>query len=260
MSTTESTTQNGTGRTLAVFGAGPGLGMSLARRFGRAGYTVALVARSTERLASFAADLAAEDITAHTVTADLGDVDGLGAVVDRVTEVAGPIDVAAVNPVGRTELIARTLDVDATNLAKALVPLLYGPVELLRALYPDMVERGSGAIVVAGGTTAIRPVPLLGSVGVGGAAIRNHVLALNATLATTGVYVGIVPIGGLIERSDTHRLMTENPEVLSSILSSGEDAPPPIPLDVLDPDSIADLYWDLVTRRDRAEEVVGSGV
>jgi NAD(P)-dependent dehydrogenase (short-subunit alcohol dehydrogenase family) len=51
-------------KTIAVFGVGPGMGRSVARRFGREGFQVALVARNQTRLDAFTAELAAEGITA----------------------------------------------------------------------------------------------------------------------------------------------------------------------------------------------------
>ena len=48
---------------LVVVGAGPGVGASVARRFGREGYDVALVARSAERLTALGEGLQAEGIT-----------------------------------------------------------------------------------------------------------------------------------------------------------------------------------------------------
>ena len=44
-------------KTIAVFGAGPGMGRSVARRFGREGFQVALVARNQTRLDAFAGEL-----------------------------------------------------------------------------------------------------------------------------------------------------------------------------------------------------------
>nr|WP_258063312.1 MULTISPECIES: SDR family NAD(P)-dependent oxidoreductase [unclassified Rathayibacter] len=49
---------------LAVVGAGPGLGLEIARVFGRAGFTVALVSRNQEKLDGLAARLAEEGIEA----------------------------------------------------------------------------------------------------------------------------------------------------------------------------------------------------
>ena len=44
-------------KTIAVFGAGPGLGRGIARRFGREGYQVALVGRRQEALDEIAGEL-----------------------------------------------------------------------------------------------------------------------------------------------------------------------------------------------------------
>ena len=53
---------------IVVFGAGPGLGRSVARRYARSGYTVVLVARRLAPLEALAADLARAGATAHVVT------------------------------------------------------------------------------------------------------------------------------------------------------------------------------------------------
>ena len=45
-------------KSIAVFGAGPGLGQAVARRYARGGYAVTLVARRSEPL-----DLLARDLT-----------------------------------------------------------------------------------------------------------------------------------------------------------------------------------------------------
>jgi len=55
-----------TGRTIAVLGAGPGLGGAVARRFGTEGYSVALMARRPEQLRQMAEELRAQGITEPT--------------------------------------------------------------------------------------------------------------------------------------------------------------------------------------------------
>ncbi|MEV4229069.1 SDR family NAD(P)-dependent oxidoreductase, partial [Streptomyces bobili] len=47
---------------IAVIGAGPGLGLSIARRFGKEGFQVALVSRTQDKLDALAARLAEEGI------------------------------------------------------------------------------------------------------------------------------------------------------------------------------------------------------
>src|SRR6201997_1082581 len=67
------------GRHLLLVGAGPGLGMAVARRFAVGGYRVTLVARSTDSLGDLAGNLADAGAKINTIAADAGDPDGLGA-------------------------------------------------------------------------------------------------------------------------------------------------------------------------------------
>ena len=56
---------------IAVFGAGPGLGQAVARRYAREGYAVTLVGRRQEPLDLLAKELTSAGATAHVITADL---------------------------------------------------------------------------------------------------------------------------------------------------------------------------------------------
>src|SRR5580700_3407857 len=70
-------------RHLMLVGAGPGLGMAIARRFAVGGYRITLVARSADGLRDLAGTLADTGAKVSTVAADASDPDGLGA---RMTE------------------------------------------------------------------------------------------------------------------------------------------------------------------------------
>jgi NAD(P)-dependent dehydrogenase (short-subunit alcohol dehydrogenase family) len=68
---------------LLLVGAGPGLGMAIARRFAVGGYRITLVARSTDKLGDLAGGLSDTGAEIGTIEADAGDPEGLGA---RLTE------------------------------------------------------------------------------------------------------------------------------------------------------------------------------
>jgi NAD(P)-dependent dehydrogenase (short-subunit alcohol dehydrogenase family) len=70
-------------KSIAVFGAGSGLGQAVARRYTQEGYTVILVARHRESLDLLARDLASAGATAHVITADLSDTDAVPALDAR---------------------------------------------------------------------------------------------------------------------------------------------------------------------------------
>src|ERR1700761_8107978 len=131
----------GTG-TIAIFGAGPGLGQAVARRFGREGFRVALVARTGKRLEAFAAELAAEGIEAAGFPADLAQLagparetpDDRSGLIDAITERFGTIDVIQYAPAG-PDWMTRQVDVrrcDAESFEFPLDLLLRVPAALVR--------------------------------------------------------------------------------------------------------------------------------
>lgn len=125
-------------KTVAVFGAGSGLGASVAHRFGRAGYRVALVARRKDRLDALVAELSAAGVDATAYPADLSDVGAMPALVEAI----GRVDVLEYAPVTRVFVPAADLDVETSR--QQLNVYLLTPVELIRAVLPGMLDRGDG--------------------------------------------------------------------------------------------------------------------
>ncbi|MFE2448900.1 SDR family NAD(P)-dependent oxidoreductase [Streptomyces sp. NPDC059426] len=68
--------------TLAIIGAGPGLGSAVARRFGCEGYDTALISRDQDRHDALAAGLTGEGVTARGFAADVRDPKALTAALD----------------------------------------------------------------------------------------------------------------------------------------------------------------------------------
>lgn len=233
-----------TKKTIAIFGAGTGLGTSLAKRFGREGYRVALVARSVEPLEKRAAELAKEGIEAAAFPADLTDLAGIPALVRSIEARFGKIDVAIYSPVPSNAGIVPAVELDSAKL-KSLTPIFtYAPVEVAHALLPGMLARGDGAIVLVTGLTAIVTVPGISGVGPAMTAARNYILTLNAEVAAKGIFAGSVSIGAMIERSTGMRIAT----------AGGTALDPRLP--VIDPDTIAEEIWNLVIKRDRVEVIL----
>jgi NAD(P)-dependent dehydrogenase (short-subunit alcohol dehydrogenase family) len=225
-------------KVIAVLGAGPGLGLSIARRFGREGFATALVSRTETRHASYRESLAGTPT--HTYAADVTDPAELKAVLARITAEAGeidtvyfgPADIAGPGPVPLTSAGADTV--------RAAFDAIVSPAaRLIEAVLPGMLARGSGSLLFAGGLSGKYPMPMLGSLAPASAALRMYVLTLNAALRETGVYAGALTIGGLIERGDIHREFTKQDHGFE--------------VGTLDPDDIADKAWSLYVERDDAE-------
>jgi short-subunit dehydrogenase len=231
-------------KTAVVLGAGPGLGMSIAHRFGREGYRVALVSRSDTRHAAYLASLTDAGIEAAAFTADLNDKARLDAVLDEIIGRFGAVDLAYYGPAAMDGPMPGLItDADSADVRGAM-EIVYPAVDAVAKVLPGMLERGSGGLLFAGGLSSVVPMPTLGALAVMSAALRNYALTLNAGLAERGVYAGALTIGGLIERGDIHKAMTADPNLFGDIAIA-----------TLDPDTIADTAWELFSKRDRAEAV-----
>lgn len=225
-----------------VLGAGPGLGLSIARRFGREGHPVALVARNANHLPA----LRQEGIDGIAIAADIRDPGRLHAAIATVTRELGPVGVAyygpgAADPASRPAPILRT---GPAELREAMRSFADPAVELAAAVLPGMIERGTGTLLFVTGLGAIVALPGLGALAVASAAVRTYALSLNAALKGTGVYSGALIIGGLIEGGDIHR---------HAVAAVGPGEAGHLP--TLDPDVIAGAAWDLSIRREPPEAV-----
>src|SRR5437867_265591 len=90
-------------KTIVVVGFGPGVSSAVAERFGAEGFSVALVARNEDRLASGVAALKAKGVAAAAFPADAGDPAAVRAAIQRVRAELGPVTVIHWNAYGGTE-------------------------------------------------------------------------------------------------------------------------------------------------------------
>jgi short-subunit dehydrogenase len=233
-------------KVIAVFGAGTGLGVSVARRFGREGFRVALVARRKDRLDTLVAQLADEGIEAAPFPADLADPAQVPALVDAIRDRFGRIDVVEYGPISGDQGFTPATVLDAATLERLSRLFLLTPVEVVRAVLPEMTERGDGAILLTHGYSAAQPMPYLSGVGPVMSAARNYLYSLSGELEGTGVYAGTLTIAAMIARSEA----AEAPaEAMPAELPGGFE------LTIVDPDDLAEYYWDMYTRRDRVEQI-----
>jgi short-subunit dehydrogenase len=235
--------------TIAIYGAGPSLGMAAGRRFGREGFRVALVARGRERLDGLVGELAAEGVEAAGFEADIADQGALLRVTDRIEARFGAIDVLEHSPTpGRTpgRLFTGPLEVDAAAVAPLLDLYLLAPIALVGRVLPGMRERGGGALLFSMGAAAKYPIPQFATGGIALSGLRSYVLTLNAALSESGVYAGALLIGATIENSRTDR-------------AAAAPAVGARPQAKVWAEDLADHLWDMYAKRDRAEDVVAPG-
>ena len=220
--------------TIAIVGAGPGLGLALARTFGSEGFNVALIARNAAKLDNLVSQLAAEQISAAACTADLTDRRALRQALHSVAKRFDGIDVLEYSPAAAT---GRLTPVDVhqaspENVQPQMEFYVYGAMTAAAAVLPAMLDAGRGTLLFTTGGGSIRPVPYFGNVTAAMAAFRNWALNLGSAVSTSGVHVAHIAIDVWIG--------DEAPE--------GKDSMPAR--------DIAPLYWELHTNRTEHELVV----
>ncbi|WP_007514806.1 SDR family NAD(P)-dependent oxidoreductase [Pseudofrankia saprophytica] len=232
--------------TLLVLGAGPGLGMSVARRFGGAGYAVGLVSRGADRHDGYLTDLGRAGVHAFATAADARDPGQLHHALDVVESALGPIDVLYCGP-GADNPAAYPVDILQTgpgDVLEAVAAAVSPAVEATNYLLPAMTKRGTGALVYVTGLSAVVPLPFLGPLAPASAALRTYALTVAEAVAPRGIQAGALVVGGLIERGDIHRLAT----------AAAPDGAYP----TLDPDDLADAVWRIAIDGER--EIVASAL
>lgn len=176
-----------------ITGVGDATGTALARRFAEGGYRVAMIARNQERLEA----LEGEIDGSKAYICDIGDLDALLSAVDRVRDDLGKPTVLVHNAVSHS--FNTFLDADPDDLERNFRVNTTALLYLARALAPDMIEAGQGAIMVTGNTSALRGVPNYALFAPTKAAQRIFAESLARDLGPKGVHVGYITIDAAID-------------------------------------------------------------
>jgi short-subunit dehydrogenase len=181
---------------LMLVGAGPGLGLAIARRFAAGGYRLTLVARSAERLTELARSLDDTSAEINIVEADASSPEDLRARIAEVYREQGAPGVVIYNAVlGAPD---RLLSSTAGHLLEAYAVDVIGAIVVAQEAAPAMKAAGSGTIIVTGGGFADHPIPALATVSLGKAALRSAATMLSADLGPDGIRVATLTIAGQI--------------------------------------------------------------
>ncbi|MEY9927508.1 NAD(P)-dependent dehydrogenase (short-subunit alcohol dehydrogenase family) [Catenulispora sp. GP43] len=185
-----------------ILGAGPGLGLAVARVFAEAGHAVALLGRGESRLRELAAVLQGGGHRVHVQPADAARPQDLQAALDAaIAELGAPevlvYNAAAARPDTPTGAAAAT----AEHWADSLAVNVTGAAVAAGHVIPAFRE-GRGTVLLTGGGFAVAPSPDYTTLSVGKAALRAYALALHAEQLKAGVHVSTVTIRGLLRPDD----------------------------------------------------------
>jgi short-subunit dehydrogenase len=195
-----------------IIGAGPGIGASVARRFGLVGLQVGLVARAQSSLDQARAALAAAGTPATGVTADAAQPSQLTAALDDLSGRMGVPEVLVYN----AGLVRSDRPGELSNeqhFAAYAVNVL-GAMTSAAHVASAMTAAGGGTILITGGMP--EPDPAVTSLSLGKASVRALTVLLARQYGPANIHVATVTIGGAVA-----------------------------PGGPFDPDRIAEHYWRL---------------
>lgn len=189
-----------------VTGVGPGTGASIVRRLVADGYRVAMLARNAERLAELASELP----DTHAFPVDVTNSERLEQTLDDIQAQLGHADVLVHNAVGATFGNFQEIDPQAleTNFHTNVMALLH----LARKLSPAMVDKGQGAIIVTGNTSALRGKGHFAGFAPTKAAQRILSESIARELGPKGVHVAYLVIDAVIDVEWTRKLHPTKPD------------------------------------------------
>jgi NAD(P)-dependent dehydrogenase (short-subunit alcohol dehydrogenase family) len=173
-----------------------GLGAHLARRFGEAGYGVALLGRHEERLAPILQDLRQADIEALMVCGDTREEVSVARLFDRAERELGPVKIVCFNAGARVQ--GPIADVDPAKVKAALDTGIFGAFLVGRAAAHVMLGRQEGSILFTGATASLRGYAGSAAFAMSKFALRGLAQSMARELGPQGIHVSHIVIDGAI--------------------------------------------------------------
>ena len=208
--------------TIAIVGAGPGLGAAVARRFGREGFDVALLSRRRERAEGLAADLAGSaELTDRGVrtrgfAADVRDPASLARALESATEDLGPIEVLQYSPAPQKDFLRPVLETTPADMVGPLEFSIHGPMAAVHQVLPGMRFLGRGTVLFVNGGSAARPSGGVAGTSIAFAGQSAYAQMLHDAVVDDGIHVAQLIVPGAISAGHPRK----DPSVLAELLWS----------------------------------------
>ncbi len=220
-------------KAILVVGAGDATGGAIARRFAREGYIACVTRRSADKLAPLVAQIEAVGGKAVPFGSDARNEDEVIKLVEHIEREIAPIEVAVFNIGGNVRFgITETTTRVYTKVWEmgALAGFLMG-----REVAKVMLPRERGSIFFTGATASLRGRDGFAAFAGAKHALRALAQSMARELGPKGIHVAHLVIDGAI---DTAFIRDTFPERYKLKEKEG----------IVDPDAIAEAYWQLHTQ------------
>jgi NAD(P)-dependent dehydrogenase (short-subunit alcohol dehydrogenase family) len=206
--------------TALIVGAGPGISGSLARRLSALGVKVGLAARDTGKLDALCAATGAIPFAA-----DASNAEAVAALFGEADRRLGEPDIVVYNASARAH--GPIAEIDPAAVEKAVTISALGGFYVTQQAARRMTPHGRGAILLTGASASVKGFPLSSAFAMGKFALRGMAQSAARELGPKGIHVAHFVIDG-------------------SVRSARRQDPTDKPDSTLDPDSIAQVYIDVL--------------
>lgn len=184
-------------KTIVVVGAGQGLGNHVAKRFGKEGFRVILMARHGQTLKAYEQEFAAEGVEVYTHAVDAAKPETLTEALHWVKSTFGAPEVMVYN-VGIT-MPDEPGKIDGKELMhRYQVDVVSAYHCICQVVDDEEFGQKKGTILVTGGGLALYPSVAYLPLSLDKAALRAMVYALHEALKPRNIFVGTVTVCGAI--------------------------------------------------------------
>jgi len=211
-------------KTAVIAGVGPGSGAAIARKLAKEGCGVGLIARSGGYLEQLASELRLTKTPVAWEKADVSDADQIKNAFAQLRQTLGLIDLLVFHASAGGPFGQGLLSIDPKDFARSWAVGTLGGLLCAQAVVPDMLKKRAGAILFTGATSSVRGASI--SFSSSKFALRGLAQSLARELWPKGIHVAHIVIDGVIGDQGT-----------------ADATPGPEPL--LDPDAMAEAYWQL---------------
>ena len=209
-------------KTALIVGVGPGLSASLARLFAKHGLQVAMASRDPDKLQKLA-----EETAGATFACEATEPEEVAGLFEVVIATQGVPDIVVYNASARAR--GPVTDLIPEEVARAISVSAFGGFLVAQQAARHMIARGSGVILLTGASASVKGYPNSSSFAMGKFALRGLASSMARELSPKGVHVAHFVIDGGI-RSATRPDPNDSPD------------------STLDPDAIAETYWQVANQ------------
>ncbi len=191
------------GKRALVTGAGGNLGGEIARAFAREGADLVLTTRTEAKLEPLAEEIRALGVGVATVGADFTietDIDRLAA---ESWDAFGGIDIVLLSSQPANPMMGDILETGDADWKDQFQAIVWGPLRLMRALAPRMMEGDGGSVITLTSSSGSEPTPGFAAYGLAKAGLWWLTMEMAFEWGRGGIRVnalepGLVATGGEI--------------------------------------------------------------